>query len=373
MDRLKVTFCTDGIYPFATGGMQKHSRLLIEELAKDRHLDITVIHPHPEQVFRNPVIREITVEAINTHKNYLLECYRYSGRVASILKQLDSNVIYSQGLSIWADIDQFRRKLIINPHGLEPYQALGFKNQMLSIPFKIVFNYLFRKTAAVVSLGGKLTKILSTRVSQVNKIHVLPNGVQLKSENVPSGNHERIVVLFFARFAHNKGIDILFEALEELNKRAELNKFEFILGGNGPLFEHYKKRNRYKNVLLRGFIPDEEVASFYQRGDVFVLPTLFEGMPTVVLEAMANQLPVIVTDVGATAELVNKENGFLIEKNSAVALANALISFKNLDDSIKESMGKASLKMVEEKFTWQKVAEKHKQLFYTILTQELDK
>lgn len=372
MDRLKVTFCTDGIYPLATGGMQKHSYLLIEELAKDKDLEITVIHPHPEQVFRNPAIKEVVVGGINTKKNYLLECYRYSGRVASKLKQLESNVIYSQGLSVWADIDTFRHKLIVNPHGLEPYQAIGFKNRLLAIPFKIIFNYLFNKATAVVSLGGKLTTILSSRINQISKIHVLPNGVQPVSDCAPKKTHNKIVVLFFARFVHNKGINILFESLEELNKRGELYNFEFVLGGNGPLFEHYKRQTHFKNVQLRGFIPDEEVASFYRAGDVFILPTLFEGMPTVVLEAMTNQLPIIVTDVGATSELVNSENGFLIPKNSVIALTNALLAFKSIDADTREKMGRASVRMVEEKFTWQKVVEKHKLLFYRIARQELD-
>lgn len=366
MDKLKVVFCTDGIYPLATGGMQKHSRLLIEELAKDGDLSLTVIHPHKERVFDNPDIKEIEVEGIVPQKNYLMECYRYSGRVTAVLKTLHPDVIYSQGLSVWADIDLFRKKLIINPHGLEPYQAIGIKNKIIAIPFKWIFDYLFNKAEVVVSLGGKLTHILSSRINDKTKIRELPNGVK-QSETIDQIRvNDKVVALFFARFAHNKGINILFDAVDDLAKRGELKHFDFILGGKGPLFEHYKKKNHFENVKLRGFIPDDEVTSFYQKGDVFVLPTLFEGMPTVVLEAMANRLPVIVTDVGATAELVNKENGFLIKKNSATALADALITFKNLDVATREKMGLVSEKMVEDRFTWKRVAEKHKKLFHSL-------
>ncbi|MCO5237728.1 MAG: glycosyltransferase family 4 protein [Chitinophagaceae bacterium] len=340
--------------------------MLIEELAKDPELDITVIHPHPGGVFNNPVIKEIGVEGIQQKNNYLLECYRYSARVAAALKTLSFDVVYSQGLCVWAEINLFREKLIINPHGLEPYQAIGVKNKLIAIPFKIIFNYLFNKATAVVSLGGKLTYILSSRIQQKSKIYVLPNGVHPVTEVFTKKVHKKIVVLFFARFAHNKGINILFDALEELDKRGELKHFDFVLGGKGPLFEHYKKQNRFENVQISGFIPDEAVPVFYRQGDVFILPTLFEGMPTVVLEAMTNRLPVIVSDVGATAELVNGENGFLIRKNSAMDLADALAKFKNLDSNTKEIMGLASQRMIMNKFTWQKVAEKHKQLFYTI-------
>lgn len=363
MDKLSVIFCTDGIYPLATGGMQKHSRLLIEELAGDDELELTVIHPHKYPVFNNLNIKEIMVEGIVQEKNYLLECYRYSARVASVLKTLHSDIIYSQGLSVWANIDLFHKKLIINPHGLEPYQAIGFKNKIIAFPFKLIFNYLFNKASVVVSLGGKLTAILSSQISNKKKIHELPNGVKPNFISDQKKANDRIVVLFLARFAHNKGIDVLFNAIENLKKREELKHFEFILAGKGPLFEHYKKQNRYENVKLPGFISDNEVTGFYRQGDVFVLPTLFEGMPTVVLEAMSNRLPVIVTDVGATSELVNEENGFLIEKNSAAALADALVLFKNLDASTRQKMGRVSAKMVEDNFTWKQVAEKHKKLF----------
>ena len=47
--RLQVVFCTDGIFPHAVGGMQKHSKLLVEELARMNLLDLVVIHPHHDK------------------------------------------------------------------------------------------------------------------------------------------------------------------------------------------------------------------------------------------------------------------------------------------------------------------------------------
>lgn len=366
MGKLKVAFCTDGIYPETTGGMQKHSRLLIEELAMDPNLELTVIHPHAKDVFNDRSIREISIEAIVPGKNYLLQCYFYSKRVAQALKALNPDVIYSQGLCVWADIDLFSKKLIINPHGLEPYQSIGFRNKIIAVPFKTVFNYLFNKAAAVISLGGRLTDILRSRINEKSKIREIPNGVNKDEEIVQKPANDKVVALFLGRFAHNKGIDILFKAIEELDRRNELKNFNFMLGGQGPLYNRYKSRNRFRNVKLLGFLPDDRVRDFYRQGDVFVFPTLFEGMPTVVLEAMANQLPVIVTDVGATAELVNKENGFLIQKKSVTALTESLIAFKDLDISTRLKMGFASEKMVDNRFTWQRIAEKHKALFYSL-------
>jgi glycosyltransferase involved in cell wall biosynthesis len=112
-----------------------------------------------------------------------------------------------------------------------------------------------------------------------------------------------------------------------------------------------------------GFVSDEELQALYRDADVFVLPTLFEGMPTVVLEAMSRALPIIVTDVGATAELVAADNGYLIKKNSVLGLKNALMNFISAPRRKRMAMGARSLEKVRERFTWERVAQKHYDLF----------
>jgi glycosyltransferase involved in cell wall biosynthesis len=116
-------------------------------------------------------------------------------------------------------------------------------------------------------------------------------------------------------------------------------------------------------------VSDEQLEELYETSHLFVLPTLFEGMPTVVLEAMAKQLPIIVTDTGATAEQVDESNGFLIQKNNVPELKKALLKFYDLQSDKKNKMGLNSHQKVLQNFTWEKVAEKHHQLFKNILEQ----
>lgn len=366
--RMRVAFCTDGIYPFITGGMQKHSRLLIECLAKYEDLDITVLHPHSETVFNSPRISEIKLQPIDPQKNYLLETYRYSKRVETALKALDPDIIYSQGLSVWSGCKQFSDRLIINPHGLEPYQALGWKNRLIAIPFKLIFNYLFSNAKKIVSLGGKLSGLIRKNCSDPCQVIVLPNAINLPpdAETLVRNPGTTVKVLFLARFATNKGIDVLFDAIDHLKETGHLSKFEFRLGGKGPLYTHYLSRPRPSNVELLGFVKDEDIDLLYRESDLFVLPTLFEGMPTVVLEAMSWKLPVIVSDVGATAEQVDETNGYLIPPGSSEDLVRALLDFARASTPAKISMGEASYQRVKELFTWEAVARKHRELFYAI-------
>lgn len=366
---MTVAICTDGIYPLSTGGMQKHSRLLVESLAVLPGIQLVVIHPHPHRIFDFPNVNEVLLAPIDTTKNYLMECFRYSQRVSEQLRLINPTVIYSQGLSVWSDIERFRERLIINPHGLEPFQALGVVHKIKAIPFKWIFRYLFNKAARVVSLGGNLTSILKKQMKEAERIACIPNAVKLpnNSSRVSKNMHAGPVeVLFLGRFASNKGIDILFQAIDQLHQRAQLEKFNFKLGGKGPLYDYYKSGKKYSQVELLGFVPDDAIEALYQGADLFVLPTLFEGMPTVVLEAMSYQLPIIVSDVGATSEQVDASNGFLLPPNNVEALVNSLLMFQALPDEQKEAMGRMSFNKVANSFTWEMVAKKHVHLFHEV-------
>lgn len=365
---MKVIFCTDGIFPYQVGGMQRHSRFLIEHLSKMDHLQLIVLHPHSEKIFAsNNAITEELISPIDTSKNYLRECYHYSKRVYDVIQKYPGSIVYAQGLTVWFNIKKINMPVIVNPHGLEPYQSIAFKDKLLSIPFQYIFNSIFNKADYVVSLGGKLTDILKIKVSNKNKIVVIPNAVALPLANQERKWNEKLKLLFVARFAHNKGIHILVEAIKQLNNEGYADKFEFNLGGKGPLFEYFSKKFNYQNVSYLGFISDEQLIELYKTNDLFVFPTLFEGMPTVVLEAMSYGMPAVVSDVGATAELIDdKEKGYLIQKNSVEALKKSILHFYHLTSKEKQQLSDAAYNHVKNNFTWEIVAQKHVELFQRI-------
>ena len=370
MNQLKVVFCTDGVFPHQIGGMQRHSRLLVEELAKE-DIDIHVIHPHKDtQVYDSALgITEHYVEGISTEKNYLKESKRYSKRVHKVVAALPKDtIVYNQGFAIWANAADFSDRLITNPHGLEPFQAMSKKDKLIAIPFKRVFSTIFTKSLYTVSLGGHLTRILRQIVPK-ERIVNLPNAVALPddSELKPKPDlNEPIKLFFVARFASNKGIHILMQAIKELNAIGYADKLEFNLGGKGPLYEQYKEECKEPNVNLLGFVSDEDLKRLYAESDVFVFPTLFEGMPTVVLEAMSNYLPIIVSDTGATKELVHSDNGYVIEPGDVEGLKDAIVSYYQLSAEDKNRMSQTSYDRFSGKFTWGRVAEKHMELFREI-------
>lgn len=363
---MKIIFAADGIFPHAVGGMQRHSRLLIESLANYDEIELIVVHPHEGQKlfegFKNVI--ECPVASRPLKRQYILECYDLSKRILDIVMRFEDAVVYSQGLAVWANIESIGYRVIINPHGLESYQSIGLRNKLIGLPFKYIFDYLFKHSRYIVSLGGKLTGILQYRVpNNKEKIVVIPNGTRINGTAGVEKNFEYpLKCVFVGRFAYNKGIDILMEAADTLHTRAE-GIFEFHLVGKGPLYEKYIQGNTPPNVTFHGFLEDDELENLYREGDLFVLPTLFEGMPTVILEAMKYGMPVVVTDVGATTELVDSENGYIIEKNDPAGLVKTLIDFSELPVEQKQALSVNSFAKVKSRFTWEKIAARHIELF----------
>ncbi|MDC3260080.1 glycosyltransferase family 4 protein, partial [bacterium] len=100
--------------------------------------------------------------------------------------------------------------------------------------------------------------------------------------------------------------------------------------------------------------------------DVLVCPSHSEGMPTVILEAMASGLAIIATNVGAVKEQI-KGNGWLLESISSEKLTEALIECCQCEETQLSDFKKASIKLVSEKFLWNKTIELMLKQFSKIL------
>ncbi|HQV53749.1 MAG: glycosyltransferase family 4 protein [Flavobacteriales bacterium] len=368
--KIKITLCTDGVFPHAMGGMQRHSSLLAMHLAQREDVELTVLHPHTVPLFDAKLgIKEVHVPPIDPEKLYLRELWRYSAAVAQVLDRVGGDVIMSQGFCVWKDVDRFKGRLIVHPHGLEMFQGLTVKDKLIGLPFRMLLRYLVARSRVTISLGGKLTGILNKLAKgTTGKIAVLPNAVEVPSVQVIQDRNATLRILFVGRFAFNKGIDVLMSVAERLVAEGHGGRLQFELAGSGSLLEHFKSKGLPSNVQLLGRVEDDELFALYTQCDAFLLPTRFEGMPTVVLEAMARSMPIIVSDVGATAELVGRDNGWLLPPGDADALYRALIEFMELTQSERAILGARSLARVQADFTWPKVTERTVELFRNIVS-----
>jgi teichuronic acid biosynthesis glycosyltransferase TuaC len=142
-----------------------------------------------------------------------------------------------------------------------------------------------------------------------------------------------------------------FARLAACSARARL-----ILVGDGPegafLKRQVTEQKLEDRVVFAGRRSPEEVARWLQAADAFVLASHGEGLPNVVLEAMASGLPVVATDVGGTGEVVlNDVSGLLVPPRDVTALAGAMIRISD-DPDLAARFGVEGRRRVERHFGW---------------------
>ncbi len=133
-------------------------------------------------------------------------------------------------------------------------------------------------------------------------------------------------ILLVALLKPIKGIPYLLKSLSNLAK--ERTDFSIDIIGDGPKREEYEKLaftlGINNKVTFHGIKTKEEVARFMQNADFFVLPSIWEGLPCVLIESMASGLPIVATNVGGIPEIINKKTGVLVPPNNVKALSKAI-------------------------------------------------
>ena len=179
--------------------------------------------------------------------------------------------------------------------------------------------------------------------------------------------HGYAIVGSVGRLSPEKGYVYLLNAVPSV--LARLPDTLFVLVGDGPqrgeLEETVHRLGIHDHVILLG--QRRDIASLLKRMDLFVLPSLGEGLPTVVLESMASGVPVIATDVPGTRELVRHgDTGWLVPVASPAALAQTMVDALG-DPALRKEMSDRAAKWVN-RFSIHRIAGRCSAVYRTLLT-----
>jgi glycosyltransferase involved in cell wall biosynthesis len=184
----------------------------------------------------------------------------------------------------------------------------------------------FSESAEIILLGRHWARVVTDHVPDVaDKITVLPNATAARQfDQIPSRDgHVRIT--FLGKINRNKGTDILIEALGRLSARAD---WSAVIAGEGEIAEsraHASSLRIGGRVELPGWLDPAATVELLRRTDILALPSRFENLPMVILEAFAHGIAVVATPVGAVPEVIEDgRNGLLIPVGDVDALAHAL-------------------------------------------------
>ena len=220
----------------------------------------------------------------------------------------------------------------------------------------------FSNALAVVS--ASLKDEIEREYGRFNQVFVIFNGVNLsffngdgfvKDRGISNG---RYTILFVGVLNGRKGEFLLIRAMEKV--LSEYPKVKLLIVGDGPtrsLAEELVRRMGLSDhVQFIVNLPYQEMTKCYAESDIFVLPSYSEGLPKVLLEAMASGTPVIASDIPPHKEII-KENvtGYLFKTGDVNSLASTILSaLKNVKQRISDN----ARALIQKEYSWRAVVER---------------
>ncbi len=238
--------------------------------------------------------------------------------------------------------------------GFQPYDLALFHKLLGPI-----IRLLWRHAAATIANSAGL-QALGQKFAPELPIGVIPNGVNASTFHPATEERATpgpVRLLFVGRVVFQKGLDVLFRALAALPTELD---WELEIIGDGDarpaLTLEAAQLGIAPRITFSGWQDRALIAERYRAADLFVFPSRDEGMPNVVLEAMASGLPIVATAIAGSEELVRDgENGHLVPPESAPALTDALARLIAQPET-RRAMGRTSRERIEREYTWSRVA-----------------
>jgi glycosyltransferase involved in cell wall biosynthesis len=275
-------------------------------------------------------------------------------------------------------------KLVTTVHGVplteiasfEQVNQLSLKNLADKLSLLIEQNLFSRAEYAesrkiiAVSRSIKMDLVELFKVER-EKIEVIYNGVDTDRFN-PSIDAKRIrkqyglvdskIILYVGRLERRKGLYLLLEVAKRLVE--EKIEAHFVIVGSGQYENELMKIGREvsKGVIFAGRVPDELLPFYYSAADIVAIPSLYEGSPITLLEAMASGKPIITTNIPPIMELVDNNTAVTICPNDVKTCVKKIGELL-VDIEYRHALGDKARSKVLECFTWKKVAERTEKVY----------
>lgn len=206
-------------------------------------------------------------------------------------------------------------------------------------------------------------KQLAQETSDI-EMKVIPNGVDTKKfycKTSYKNNYNQLRVVTVCRLSSMKRVSDIIHAVKALRD------VQLDIIGSGDMRNELKKLvqelDLESQVHFHGHINHEKLPKYLNDYDIFILPSLNEGMSNAILEAMASGLPIITTNVGGSKELI-RDNGFIVGTKNPKDIRSSIEKYFN-NPSLLEKHGKRSRQLAES-YDWESVSKKFYQTYFNL-------
>jgi sugar transferase (PEP-CTERM/EpsH1 system associated) len=353
------------IYALSTGGLENGLVNIINRSPPERYRHVIICLTTADEFAHRITAKDVQVIVLLKREGYDLRCY---AKLRQLLKELRPDIIHSRNMaaleSQLCSLGLPKVKRVHGEHGRE-INDLDGSNWKYLIFRKFMRFFIHRYIAVSKDLESWLIAMVRVRANKITQIYNGVDHTRFAPETVKPlallpaqwQQHDGILVAgTVGRLTPVKDQQLLLRAVARLRESDSglADRLRLLIVGDGPLYpmltQLIAELGLQDIVWLTG--DRQDVPSLLQAMDIFVLPSLGEGVSNTVLEAMASGLPVIATAVGGNVELVEDGcNGSLIPTGDSLALANALMTLLK-DDEERIKRGNNARQRVCQRFDW---------------------
>ncbi|SFF95189.1 TIGR03088 family PEP-CTERM/XrtA system glycosyltransferase [Neptunomonas qingdaonensis] len=353
------------IYALGTGGLENGLVNIINRMPADRYRHVIICLTHATDFASRIAAPDVSVIELNKKEGHDLGVY---WRLQKLLWKLKPDIVHTRNL---AALEMQVLTLILpgvkrvhGEHGRDIYDLHG-QNKKYNRLRKMMSCLIHRYIAVSQDLEGWL---LETVKVPKKKIRQLYNGVDLTRFHQSFGDtgkdilppkfadEDCLIIGTVGRVAAVKDQVSLINAFNVLVKKeiSKSDKLRLVIVGDGPLYQTLKERVSLLGLESKVWLSGDrkDIPDLLRTMNIFVLPSLGEGISNTVLEAMATGLPIVATRVGGNPELVDdNRTGCLVPVGDVDELAKVLQGLIDAPEEL-SAMGTAGLEKVNNQFDW---------------------
>jgi glycosyltransferase involved in cell wall biosynthesis len=216
----------------------------------------------------------------------------------------------------------------------------------------------------------------------LDKLDVIYNGIRAEKKQMAPGFDRSLfrrrfaaddekIVYYVGRMTYEKGISGLLDAAPQVLQRlSQRVKFVIIGGGNTAVFQHQARDLGIADrCVFTGFMPDDELDHFQTIADCAVFPSLYEPFGIVALESFAARVPVVVSDAGGLAEIVQHgQTGIVTRRNDPNSIAAGILQVLS-DPALAQRLVENAYQDLEKQFHWVHLAGQTAMVYERILAE----
>ncbi len=379
------------------GGLGSHVAALAPRLADRLSLHLVVPRFDDQGAYQEPLGRygrlyRVDASTPQDGHSFDVQVWKMNDRLnefirSELLPQYNYRLMHVHDwLAGYVGNDLRRRQnlpLVVTIHATEFGRMNGnVTSNPLSQRIHLAEQYLAQHADAIIACSAFMRREISHALDvSPDRIYVVPNGVDTTTplsytRHDPALQNWRRqwvaddapLLFFVGRLVGDKGPDLLIAAMPEILRH--FPKARAVIAGKGP-FDHELSRmishlGLHDNILMTGFISDEDRQRFYAVADVAVIPSRYEPFGIVALEAMLAGAPVVVARVGGLQEVVQDGvTGICVTSGRSDALAAGILQVLR-DPAAAQRRAAAARSQVIARYSWQQIAQQTMAVYATV-------